>query len=128
MSSRRSDRGEARGRAVATLVVDARLVDTGAPAPKPGVVYQVSLMRYEILRIVSGEYPHPLIFVAHHMPDLVSAEFRVGTLHRLSLTRQFPEQAAILDAFQTEVSRRMPYFCLSFEVRNPQARATPGSK
>ena len=113
-----ADEDEPRSRPVASLVVDARLVETGAPAPKPGVVYQVSLMRYEILKIVSGEYPHPLIFVAHHIPDLASAKFRVGTLHRLHLTRQFPEHAAILDAFQTDVSRTMPYFCLSFEIRN----------
>jgi hypothetical protein len=118
MARRGADQDEARTRDVASLVLDARLVDTGAPAPKPGVVYQVSLMRYEILRIVSGEYPHPLIFVAHHLPDLASAGFRIGTLHRLNLTRHFPEHAAILDAFQTDVSRKMPYFCLSFEIRN----------
>lgn len=40
-------------RADAALVIDATLRDAGAPAPKPGITYIVSLMRYEVLTVVS---------------------------------------------------------------------------
>ena len=103
-------------RAGAALVVDAKLLDTGAPAPKPGIVYVVSLMRYEVLRIIRGEYPHRSIFVGHRLPDLAAAEFRVGAVYRLYLTKQFPEHAGILDTFQTDVSKAMSFFCLLLEM------------
>lgn len=116
MSHRQSDKGRDKARAGASLVVEARLLDAGASAPKPGIVYIVSLMQYEVLGIVHGEYPHSSIFVAHHLPDLGAAGFRVGTRHRLYLTKQFPEHASILDAFQTELSKSSRFFacCMRF--------------
>jgi hypothetical protein len=109
-------KGRDKLRAGATLVVDASLLDAGAPAPKPGIIYTVSLMRYQVQRIVRGEYAHASIFVGHHLPDLGAPEFRVDARHRLFLTRQFPEHASILDAFQTDVSKTTPFFCLSLDV------------
>ncbi|MGB2904098.1 MAG: hypothetical protein WBJ68_08840 [Candidatus Dechloromonas phosphoritropha] len=119
MSHRQSDKGRDKARAGASLVVEARLLDAGASAPKPGIVYIVSLMQYEVLGIVHGEYPHSSIFVAHHLPDLGAAGFRVGTRHRLYLTKQFPEHASILDAFQTELSKSSRFFCLLYEILEP---------
>ena len=98
------------------LVVDARLLDAGIPAPKPGIVYTVSLMHYEVLKVVRGNYSHPSIFVGHHNPNLSEQEFAVGSNHRLYLTKEFPAHANILDKFQTFISRSESYFCLSFEV------------
>jgi hypothetical protein len=119
MGRRGSDRGEDETRAGAPLVVDATLLDTGAPAPKPGIVYVVSLMHYGVLGVVRGAYPHSSIFVGHSLPNLASGEFRVGTRHRLYLTKLFPEHASVLDAFQTDVSKTLPFFCSSFEVLAP---------
>lgn len=117
----RSESGKRRDkkRTAATLVVDAKLLDAGAPAPKPGTVYILSLMHYAVLRVVRGRYPHASIFVAHHLPDLDATEFRVGAHHRLYLTKEFPEHASILDAFQTDVSRTTSFFCLAFELLAP---------
>lgn len=105
-----------------SLVVDATLRDAGNPAPQPGFVYIVSLMRYEILDVVDGEYPDSSIFVGHHSPNLMGPEFRVGASHRLRLTREFPRYATILDKFQTELSTTKPFFCVSFEVLEPRTR------
>jgi hypothetical protein len=98
------------------LVVVGRLLDPGLPAPLPGVVYVVSLMHYEVVRVLTGEYPHPSIYVGHHLPDLGGEEFRTGVLHRLRLTSEFPPHATILDKFRTEVSASSPFFCAAFEV------------
>lgn len=98
------------------FVVDAKLLDIGIPAPKPGVIYTVSLMHYEVLDVIHGEYSHSSIFVGHHLPNLAGSEFRIGTCHRLQLTNEFPQHASILDKFQTDMSRTKPFFCLSFEV------------
>ena len=110
----RSDAGDSTG-AVVELVVEAALSDVGLPAPNPGTIYSISLMRYEVIKIIQGRYPHPAIFVGHHRPDLSEREFTVGGKHRLRLSKEFPEHASILDKFQTPVSRNEPYFCLSFE-------------
>lgn len=99
------------------LVVDARLRDVGLQSPRPGVIYSVSLMQYEVLEVVQGIYSHPFIFVGHHLPDLGGAEFIVGAKHRLYLTKKFPEHASILDRYQTPISGREPYYCLRFEVK-----------
>lgn len=104
------------GNPVVQLVVDARLLDVGIPSPKPGVIYSVSLMRYEVLEVIQGKYSHPFIFVGHHLPDLRGAEFNVGTKRRLYLTKEFPEHASILDKYQTPILGREAYYCLRFEV------------
>src|SRR4051794_2119154 len=96
------------------LVVDAKLMDIGIPAPKPGIIYSVSLMQYELLKVISGKYCHSLIFVGHHLPNLSGPEFMVDTKHRLYLTKEFPEHAGILDKYQTLISRTEPYYCLRF--------------
>ena len=98
------------------LVVDAKLMDVGIPAPKPGIIYSVSLMQYEVLKVIHGKYRHPFIFVGHHLPDLGGSKFVTGTKHRLYLTKEFPEHASILDKYQTPVSGRERYYCLRFEV------------
>ena len=98
------------------LTIEARLLDTGLPAPKPGDMYIISLMRYEVLKVVRGKYPHRLILVGHSMPDLQSPQFRIGVLHRLQLSREFPKRSSILNKFENELRDAGVFFCLSFEV------------
>lgn len=104
------------GNPAVQLVVDARLMDVGIPSPKPGMIYSVSLMHYEILKVIHGNYCHPFIFVGHHLPGLGGMEFIVGTKHRLYLTKEFPEHASILDKYQTPISGTESYYCLRFEM------------
>ncbi len=102
--------------AKAQLIVDAKLLDIGLPAPNPGIIYTVSLMHYEVMEIIRGDYPHSSIFVGHDLPNLTESDFSVGTCHRLWLTKEFPQYASILDKFQTAVSGTKPFFCLFFDV------------
>ena len=98
------------------LTVEAELLDTGFPAPKPGVMYVISPMRYKILKVLQGSYPHQFILVGHHVPDLNSPQFQIGIRHRLHLTRKFPLHASILNKFEAEAHDLGTFFCLSFEV------------
>lgn len=98
------------------LTVEAELLDPGIEAPVPGDSYVISLMLYEVLKVISGVYPHRLILVGHHVPDLNSLQFRVGVRHRLNLTQRFPEDATILNKFLGQIDNVGSFFCLSFEV------------
>jgi hypothetical protein len=98
------------------LIIEAELLDTGEPAPRPGEMYLVSLMRYKVLADVQGRYPHRFILVGHHLPDLGSPEFRIGVRQRLQLTREFPPHATLLDKFAAESREIGCYFCSSFQV------------
>ena len=98
------------------LTIEAMVMDTGLPAPKPGDMYIISLMRYEVLQVVRGKYPHQFILVGHSMPDLQSPQFRIGVLHRLQLSREFPKRSSILNKFENELRDAGAFFCLSFEV------------
>jgi hypothetical protein len=98
----------------AELVVEAELIDAGIPVPAKGEAWTISLMRYRVVQIVTGEYAHAELFVGHDEPDLDAAEFRAGVRHRLWLTRTFPERASILSA--TPERPHGAFFCLRFEV------------
>jgi|GEM_PF-6516190 len=98
------------------LTVEAELLDTGFPAPKPGVMYVISLMRYKVLKVLHGRYPHQFILVGHHVPDINSPQFQIGVRHRLQLTRKFPEHASILNKFKEEARNLDIFFCQSYEV------------
>ncbi len=100
---------------VGQLTIEARLLDVGLPAPKPGDMYIISLMRYEVLKVVRGKYPHQFILVGHSTPDLQSPQFRIGIVHRLQLTREFPKHSSILNKFENESQDAGIFFCLSFE-------------
>lgn len=98
------------------LTIEAKLLDPGLPAPLPGDMYTISLMRYEVLKVLRGEYPHRFIFVGHSAPDLHSPSFRVGVVHRLQLSRKFPRRSDILNKFENEPHDAGVFFCLSFEA------------
>jgi hypothetical protein len=100
----------------ATLTIDAELIDTGEPAPRPGDMYIVSLMLYKVLNVVRETYSHPFILVGHYVPNLSSSEFRIGIRHRLHLTREFPPHASILNKFKAEELHMGIFYCPSFEV------------
>jgi hypothetical protein len=116
MASTKDKHKRAEATSSATLTVEAELLDTGLPAPKPGVLYAISIMRYKVLKVTRGKYPHQFIFVGHKFPDLQSPQFSVGTRHRLRLTRRFPKQVTILNGFENESKETGIYYCLSFEV------------
>jgi hypothetical protein len=96
------------------LVVEADLVDPGIPVPARGEAWVISLMRYSVVQVLSGEYPHDELFVGHDDPDLDAAEFREGVRHRLWLTPTFPEQAAILSPVPERPHGA--FYCLRFEL------------
>ena len=97
-----------------TLVVEAELVDPGRQAPRPGPFFIVSIMRYRVLAVLAGEYPHAHIYVGHHWADLRAPEFQRGARHRLELTREFPKGATLLNEF--DVSVEGVYYCTAFDV------------
>ena len=100
----------------AKLVVDAELLDTGLVAPKPGIMYVISIMRYSIVTVVRGKYANEHVFVGHHVPDLASPEFRIGVRQRLQLTKEFPKGSSILNGFEEDSRKAGVFFCVSFEV------------
>ena len=101
---------------IGQLTIEARLLDVGLPAPKPGDMYIISLMRYEAMKVVRGKYPHQFILVGHSTPDLQSPQFQIGAVHRLQLSREFPKHSTILNKFENESRDAEFFFCLSFEV------------
>ena len=98
------------------LLVEAKLVDPGSPAPLPGIIHIVSLMQYKVLQIIRGQYAHSEIYVGHYLPNLDAPEFRPGVCHRLQLTQNFPDETSVLDKFQNAVSKSEQFFCTAFEV------------
>jgi hypothetical protein len=113
-SKRRKKKPGSRGE----LVIEGELLDTGLPAPKPGDSYIIPIMRYGVLKVVAGQYPHQYVFVGHSMPDLQSPQFRIGARHRMRLTREFPEHSTILNGFDDESRDAGVFFCLSFDPLN----------
>jgi hypothetical protein len=109
-------KGKDKREVVKQLTIEAQLLDTGIEAPKPGVMYVISIMRYKVLKVVHGVYPYQIVFVGHHVPDLNSPQFRIGVRHRLKLRKSFPENASILNKFQDEKDNGSIFFCVSFEV------------
>lgn len=100
----------------AELVVEARLLDPGVPVPRPGYIYAIGLMRYQVLRILEGHSPSEILLVGHDNPDLNDPRFRPGVLHRLRLTRDFPEHASLVNPFGDRLPEEGAFFCKSFEV------------
>jgi hypothetical protein len=98
----------------ATLLIDAVLEDPGRPVPDPGDEWLIALMRYGVLRVVEGDYPHPKLFAGHNRPRLGTPEFEVGVRHRLTLTREFPEHANLVAP--PDVGELGVFYCPRFEV------------
>jgi hypothetical protein len=99
-----------------TWIVDAELLDTGLLAPRPGDMYVISLMRYQVLQVVQGVYSQAFILVGHAMPDLSAPAFQIGRKHRLQLIRQFPKHASILNKFEHYADGSEIFFCPAFQV------------
>lgn len=95
------------------LEVEARLLERpGAPAC--GVIHAVVVMRYEVVRVVAGEYPNREIFVAHSCPEMGSTrckelpgerikKFRVGDVHHLRGAQRRGD-GALFDEFKKQDS------------------------
>jgi hypothetical protein len=96
------------------LVVEADLIDPGIPVPAKGEAWVISLMRYTVVRVLEGEYPHSDLFVGHADAVADTPGFQPGVRHRLWLTRTFPEQATILSATATREGGA--FYCLRFEL------------
>jgi hypothetical protein len=98
------------------MTLDGELLDVGAPAPKPGTMYVISIMRYAVLRVVRGTYGQAFVHVGHHMPDLSAPAFRIGARHRLELTTEFPTHATLLQPANAGDEKAGVFFCLKFEM------------
>ena len=109
---------DGRSKAAAALTIEAELIETGEPAPKPGDMYVVSLMLYKVLKVIRGTYRRRSILVGHKNPDLGSPAFQVGVRHRLHLAREFPRHASILNKYENEARGGGIYFCTAFELVN----------
>jgi hypothetical protein len=102
----------------AELVVLARLADAGTPGLGCGVLHLAVVMRYEVIKIVSGHQEGRTLYVVHGCPELprtvyrrdagTVAAFKVGDVHRLSLaTRGAPFlDGEAIDALASEKGRR----------------------
>ena len=96
------------------LVLDGELLDPGIPVPAPGDGLSVSVMRYAVLAVVQGSYPHDVVLVAHDPWQDVSG-FTAGARHRLHLSRELPADASLVNPFAAEAPRLGVYFCPRFE-------------
>jgi hypothetical protein len=67
--------------------------------PPPGVVHALQVDRYEVLRVVSGTYPHEVLFAARE----AGQPLRIGERYRLTLAPDLPDSAAPLIAEPAEV-------------------------
>ena len=69
--------------------------------PPPGVVHALQVDRYEVLRVVSGTYPHEVLFAAREAGQPLA----VGERYRLTLAPELPGSAAPLISQPAEVLR-----------------------
>lgn len=102
------------------LEVEARLVETNS-APHCGVVHSVVVMRYEVVRVISGSYPAKELYVAHSCPEMSSTScegqagprirgFRAGEMHHLELKRG-KGSGAVVDKFKDKTLPRYRAQC-----------------
>jgi hypothetical protein len=87
-------------------------------APDLGDAFAIAIFHYDVLGVLEGDYPHPIVLVGHEGADLSSPEFGLGVRHRLRLTRDFPEHSNLLNPFVREAAEFGVYFCRSFQVLN----------
>ena len=95
------------------LIIEATLEDSGLPVPDPGE-WTIPLMRYAVVRVLEGEYPHRELYVGHEHADPDAPEFQLGVRHRLRLTPTFPDQASLLTPW--DVRDRGAFYCLGFDL------------
>lgn len=109
-----------------THVVVARLVNWPREQHLPhcGVMHNVALMEYEAVRIEQGEPIGPRFWVAVRCPELARGlgpkavrSFRIGDVHRLSLTEKYP--ATTPKPHQGKVPIRDYFWPLSTELAKP---------
>lgn len=99
--------------ATGPLIVIARLADWGHAVPPCGRGHFITVMRYEIVRVVEGTLDGQDFFVAQSCPDMgwgpALSPFRVGETYRLSL-RPFHKSdtnaASLVDAFAKDKRHR----------------------
>ena len=107
----------ARAEAGKPLVVVARLVDAGKPVPHCGRMHYVVVMRYEVRRVIEGEYVGQDLFVAQSCPEMghgpsgaAVKPFKVGETYRLTLAPRRGQEGALVDAF---TEHKQPRFVAS---------------
>src|SRR5262245_49850342 len=86
------------------LIVEARLSAELPRAASCGTFHFAVVMRYEVLRVLSGSYPAKVLYATHGCPEMprsmyggaeagTLAHFRIGDVHRLALqTRRPPDR------------------------------------
>lgn len=95
-----------------TLVVEAEVVTPASAVPPPGIVHALQVDRYHVERVVSGSYPHRILFAARD----AGTPFAAGARLLLTLSPQLPESAAPLVTEPAEVARLGLFYCTKFEA------------
>lgn len=95
-----------------TLVVEAEVVTPAPAVPAAGFVHVLQVDRYRVLRVVSGTYPHDVLFAARE----AGTPFAPGMRLRLTLSATLPDSAAPLVTEPEEVARVGLFYCMEFEA------------
>ena len=110
------------------LEVEARLVERpGAVAC--GALHAVVVMRYEVVRVVAGGYPHKELLVAHSCPEMGSTRckelagerikrFHVGDTHHLRGSQK-RGSGALIDKFADRSLPRYRASCANVVAEAP---------
>lgn len=98
------------------LTIEGEVLVVGPETDLPGDTLSISITKYRVLRVLTGNYEHPFILVGHSDEDRMSPTFTVGARHRLELTRHFPQHASLLNPFPAETPQLGVYFCRSLTV------------
>jgi hypothetical protein len=94
------------------LVLDAEVDTPGPQAPTPGHSHAISVTRYRVLRVLQGQYQHPIALVGHDRADMASSEFLPGVRKQLELTSKFPPHTTQLNPFTRENPGIPVYYCV----------------
>jgi hypothetical protein len=94
-----------------TLIVEAEVVTPAPTAPAPGIVHELQVDRYRVLRVVNGSYPHDVLFAARE----AGTPFAPGMRLRLTLSPTLPDGAAPLVTEPEQVARVGLFYCIEFE-------------
>lgn len=95
------------------LIIDGEILTPGPPVPARGDTFSIPITRYRVLAVHAGQYPHDIILVGHDA-DMRSPTFAAGARHRMTLTRDFPEESIPTNPFHAESFRIGLWFCTSF--------------
>ena len=86
------------------LIVEARLVDV-VEAPRCGRIHSAATARYEVVRVIQGEYEGNVLYAIHDCSGLTRRD--LGAVHRLVLVRGRAGVAVVFDTFADQSAPRL---------------------